>query len=223
MAVISDLAALAEIVDRHPLVTIVGPGGVGKTALAREVVRSRGPAHSGGVRVVELAAVADASAVPDAVVTALGLTSDGSPALAVLRRARFMDLIVLLDNCEHVLDAVCDVLDAVLGGEQPALRVVATSRELLGMPAEQAGRWNRWTVRSPIRPAQQFFRRRADASRPGAVTAADEDTISAIVRRLDGLPLAIELAAAQVATLGIADVGEQMKGGKSVAPVPPRW
>ena len=78
----ADLAALAEIVAREPLVTIVGPGGVGKTALAREVAHRRGAAHSGGVRVVELAAITDAAAVPDAVVTALGLTSDGSPALA---------------------------------------------------------------------------------------------------------------------------------------------
>ena len=77
----ADLAALAEIIDRQPLVTIVGPGGVGKTALAREVAHRRGAAHSGGVRVVELAAITDAAAVPDAVVTALGLTSDGSPAL----------------------------------------------------------------------------------------------------------------------------------------------
>lgn len=208
----TDLTALADAVDRHTLVTIVGPGGVGKTALAREVARRRAAAHTGGARVVELAAVTDASAVPDALVTALGLTSDGSPPLQLLRRARFMDLVVLLDNCEHVLDAVCEVLDAVLGPEPSTLRVIATSRELLGMPAENA-----W----PLEPldhsradsaAQRFFRRRADAARPGAVSDADAETVSGIVRRLDGLPLAIELAAAQVATLGIADVGEQLEG-----------
>ena len=120
-----DLAELAEIVDRQPLVTIVGPGGVGKTALAREVTRRRASAHGGGVRVVELAAVTDASAVPDAVVTALGLTSDGGSALTILRRARIMDLVVLLDNCEHVLDAVCEVVEAMLGHEP---RPCASSR-----------------------------------------------------------------------------------------------
>ena len=206
-----DLAALAEIVDRQPLVTIVGPGGVGKTALAREVTRRRASAHGGGVRVVELAAVTDASAVPDAVVTALGLTSDGGAAVALLRRARFMDLVVLLDNCEHVLDAVCEVLDAVLGPGSSTLRVVATSRELIGMPAEYAWPLEPLDCSRPDSPAQQFFCRRADASRPGAVTGADQDTITAIVRRLDGLPLAIELAAAQVATLGLADLGEQIE------------
>ena len=90
------------------------------------------PAHSGGVRVVELAAVTDASAVADVVVTALGLTSDGGAPLTALRGARFMDLVVLLDNCEHVLDAVCDVLQAMLPTEPSALRVVATSREAAG-------------------------------------------------------------------------------------------
>ena len=206
-----DLAALAEIVDRQPLVTIVGPAGVGKTALAREVTRRRGSAHSGGVRVVELAAIIEAPAVPEAVVTALGLTSDGSPALTLLRRARFMDLVVLLDNCEHVLDAVCEVLDAMLGHEPSTLRVVATSRELLGMPAEHSWPLEPLDCSQPDSPAQQFFRRRAEASRPGAVTWADEDAVTAIVRRLDGLPLAIELAAAQIATLGIADVSEQIE------------
>lgn len=206
------LTALADVVARHPLVTIVGPGGVGKTALAREVVRRRATAHSGGARVVELAAVTDASAVPDALVTALGLTSDGSPPLQLLRRARFMDLVILLDNCEHVLDTICDVLDAVLGPEPSTLRVIATSRELIGMPAEHAWRLEPLDCSSVDSAAQRFFRRRADAARPGAVSDADAEVVTGIVRRLDGLPLAIELAAAQVATLGIADLGEQLEG-----------
>ena len=205
-----DLVALAGIVDRWHLVTIVGPGGVGKTTLAREVTRHRAPAHSGGVRVIELAAVTDASAVADVVVTALGLTSDGGAPLTALRRARFMDLVVLLDNCEHVLDAVCDVLHAMLPAEPSALRVVATSRELLGMPGEHAWPLSPLDCSEPDSPAQRFFVRQADAARPGMVTAADAAEITAIVRRLDGLPLAIELAAAQVAALGIADLAEQI-------------
>ncbi len=205
-----DLAALAGIIDRRQLVTIVGPGGVGKTTLAREVTRRRAAAHSGGVRVIELAAVTDASAVADVVVTALGLTSDGGAPLTALRRAGFMELVVLLDNCEHVLDAVCDVLQAMLPTEPSALRVVATSRELLGMPGEHAWPLAPLDCSEPDSPAQRFFARQAEAVRPGMVTAADAAAITAIVRRLDGLPLAIELAAAQVAALGVADLAEQI-------------
>ena len=208
----TDLATLADVVERERLTTIVGPGGVGKTALARELVRQRGIAHSGGVRIVELAAVADASAVPDAVVTALGLTSDGSPALSVLRRARLMDVVVLLDNCEHVLDAACEVLDAVLGPEPAALRVVATSRELVGMPGECAWPLEPLDCTDGDSAAQRFFRRRAAAARPGSLTDTDDDAVTGIVRRLDGLPLAIELAAAQIATLGVTDLAEQLDG-----------
>jgi predicted ATPase len=109
-----------------------------------------------------------------------------------------------------VPDAVCDVLDAMQGAEASVLRVVATSRELLRMPREHAWPLAPLDCSRPDSPAQRFFVRRAEAARPGAVSGADEAAISAIVRRLDGLPLAIELAAAQVATLGIADLGEQI-------------
>ena len=88
---------------------------------------------------------------------------------------------------------------------------MTTSRELVGMPAEHAWPLQPLDCSEPDSAAQQFFRRRAEASRPGAVTGSDESTITEIVRRLDGLPLAIELAAAQVATLGIADLGEQIE------------
>jgi predicted ATPase/DNA-binding SARP family transcriptional activator len=206
-----DLAALEEIVERRPLVTIIGPGGVGKTTLAREVTRRRAPEHSGGVRVVELAALTDASAVPDAIVTALGLTSDGGSALSTLRKARSLDIVVLLDNCEHVLEAVCDVLGAMLPSEPSALRVVATSRELLGMPGEHAWPLSPLDCSAPDSPAQRVFRLRADAVRPGGVSVGDNAAITAIVRQLDGLPLAIELAAAQVATMGVADLAEQIQ------------
>jgi predicted ATPase len=121
-----------------------------------------------------------------------------------------MDLVVLLDNCEHVLDVVCDVLHSMVPAEPSSLRIVATSRELLGMPGEHAWPLKPLDCSRPDSAAQRFFARQADAARPGMVTAADAEAITAIVQRLDGLPLAIELAVAQVAALGVADLAEQI-------------
>lgn len=213
-----DLATLGSLLDTEPLITIVGPGGVGKTALAHEVARRRARSHGGGARVIELAAIDDPSAVPDAVVTALGLAGDGGDAFALLRRARSMDVVVLMDNCEHLLDPVCDVLDAVLGHGPTHLRVIATSRQLLDMPTERAWPLAPLDCSRPDAPAQGYFRRRAEACRPGSVAPGDDELVTRIVQRLDGLPLAIELAAAQVASLGLGEVADQIDTSMAAHP-----
>ena len=186
------------------LLTLTGPGGVGKTRLALQVATAVAGRFPDGVAVCELAAVADADAVAPAVATALGiqprpdLTVEAS--LAEVLRPRRMLLVV--DNCEHVVDAAASVL-AALVGSCPHVTLLATSRERLAIEGERV-----WPV-APLPPeaAIELFCDRARAVRPevdwGQVAGSD---IAEICRRLDGLPLAIELAAAQAVAMNPADL-----------------
>ncbi|WP_017626202.1 BTAD domain-containing putative transcriptional regulator [Nocardiopsis chromatogenes] len=190
-------------------VTVTGPGGVGKTRLALDVARSSAGDFPDGVWVVELAGLdraSSASDVAERVVTALGLC-DGAADEDVDDLAQWcrgaLDgrrCLVVLDNCEHVLDAVADLVAAVSAAD--GVRTVVTAQEALGIPGE--------TV-LPLAPlpdadAVRLFAERARAAEPGfAVTAHNAQDVAAICRRLDGIPLAIELVAARMRSLTPAE------------------
>jgi predicted ATPase/class 3 adenylate cyclase len=209
----ADIAAVGELLDRERLVTLTGPGGTGKTRLALQVAAERLARHGDGAFVVELAAVSDPALVASAIATALHLREGADRPIAevVSEWLRERDLLLVLDNFEHVLDAAPFV--TTLLGAAPQLRVVATSRAPLRVQGEHE---------YPVQPLRvpdvrhlpslgqlsQFegvslFIERAQAVRPEfAVTEASAPAIAEIVARLDGLPLAIELAAAKCRLLG---------------------
>ncbi len=223
-----DLAALVEAVGSANLVTLVGPGGVGKTTLALEAARHVADQRLDGAWFVDLAGVdrgrasATADVVADAVTATLAIrqvTDSPPPAPSVARLGaalRGHEALLILDNCEHVVDAAAAVADRVLR-EAPGVTLVATSREPLGVPGEVVQAVSPLAVPDPRdqrRPevvaqaeAVRLFVARARAA--GAATEVEAWTaplIGTLCRRLDGLPLAIELAATRVPALGLSEV-----------------
>ncbi|WP_411100161.1 BTAD domain-containing putative transcriptional regulator [Streptomyces sp. x-45] len=208
----NELDALRSDLRGSRLVTLTGPGGSGKTRLAEEVAAGLDQAW-----LVELAPLDRPEAVPGAVVNALGLretvlltgdrpaVQDDPVALLVEYCSRRSRLLVL-DNCEHVIGAAARLAETLLT-RCPGLTVLATSREPLGVPGE--------SVRpvEPLTPEQAFrlFTARASAVRPDAdVVLRDEEAVAEICRRLDGLPLAIELAAARLRLLTPREIADRL-------------
>ncbi|BAJ28173.1 MULTISPECIES: BTAD domain-containing putative transcriptional regulator [Kitasatospora] len=206
-----ELGAVADALAAGRLTTLTGPGGSGKTRLSVEAGRREQDAARwpGGVWQVELAPLEDPAAVPDAVASALGLRetvlhTGGAVAEAIegTRKdpvSRLVDhlgrrrVLLLLDNCEHVVQAAADLADRLLA-DCPGVTVLATSREPLGVPGEAV---------LPVEPlpdpaALRLLAERGAAARPGFRTDQDPEACAEVCRRLDGLPLAIELAAARL-------------------------
>jgi predicted ATPase len=210
----SEVAEVQAAVKAHRLVTLTGVGGVGKTRLVLEVAARLVDEFPDGVWVFELAAVTDSAAIPDAVAAVLGITQQPgktvseSVAAALEGRVRLL----VFDNCEHVLGAAADLIDAILGASATT-KIVATSREGLGVADEQL-----WPVPSldvgagVDSAAVALFVERAQHVSPHFRLGDDGESAAVveICRRLDGIPLAIELAAARMAAMTAGEVRDRL-------------
>jgi predicted ATPase/DNA-binding winged helix-turn-helix (wHTH) protein len=208
----ADVAAIGALLAQHAIVSIVGAGGIGKTRVAHAVADALRDTFEDGVRIVEFAPVSDTRLVVPEVARALGIQQTATPAdlvetiVAALAGRR---LLVLLDNCEHVLDAVADFVDA-LSRAAGGVRVLVTSQEPLKTTLEHVFRMGPLAVPADAQRADwqdhgavQLFTSRARAADPRFTGGGHAESIVEICRRLDGIPLALELAAARVPLLGV--------------------
>ncbi|MFZ0906328.1 MAG: adenylate/guanylate cyclase domain-containing protein, partial [Mycobacterium sp.] len=201
----TELTQLRELLAHNRLVTVSGAGGAGKTRLAIQLAAQLTGEFGDGVWYVDLAPITDPNLVPVTVARALGLPDQPGRSTmdTLLQFVRDRQLLVVLDNCEHLLDASADLVVALLSAA-PGLTMLATSREAIGVAGEVS-----WRVPSLslADEAIELFTDRARHARPGfAVTDDNAATVGEICARLDGVPLAIELAAARVRALSLAEI-----------------
>jgi predicted ATPase/class 3 adenylate cyclase len=203
-----ELERLAAALPLRHLVTLTGVGGVGKTRLAVEAARSAGAEFPDGAWLCELAPVAEPSAVAHVVGTTLAVRlQEGLSMLdSVVDALRGRRLLLVLDNCEHLLDDAADLAERITAS-CPTVTVLATSREPLGVPGEWV-----WAVPSLDAEGEgvELFCDRAAAAGAFAPSEQDAAVIAGICARLDGIPLAIELAAARVRSMTVGDLAERL-------------
>ena len=234
-----ELAAVTELLGTSRLVTVVGGGGLGKTRLAIEVGRRSQPAFPEGVAFLPLAGLTDPHLLPAHVAELLGVdnsTAAAGATAAVAAHLAAAELLLVLDNCEHLVDPAAQLAQALL--EQcPRLRILATSRQRLGIVGEVV--WRIPSLAAPEEgspagasleqyPAARLLLERLEMVRPGfrAEGPADAAAIAQICRRLDGIPLALELAAARAAHLTVEEIAVRLddrfrlltSGSRSVLP-----
>ncbi|MFJ4098905.1 BTAD domain-containing putative transcriptional regulator [Amycolatopsis japonica] len=220
-----DVAKVRELVAEHRLTTLIGPGGSGKTRLATETARTVLGDLPDGAWLVELAAIGPDDDVAQATLAALGLrdallgdSSNAEPADRVVAAIRDREVLLILDNCEHVIEAAAAFAHRVLG-ECRRLRILATSREPLGITGETL--WHVVPLAVPDRhaapgeieasPAVRLLRDRASAVRKDFVADKSTlDTMARVCRILDGMPLAIELAAARLRTMSVEQLANRL-------------
>ncbi len=214
---VRELAELRALVPGTRALTLCGAGGIGKTRLATRLLRELAPGYADGAWMVELADLRQPDLVASRIAAVIGVSEEpGRPVLATLADAlRSRRLLLGLDTCEHLIDACAQVCQRLLAAS-PGLRVIATSREPLRVAAETA--WPVPPLSLPAAASDQassdavsLFSDRAAAARPGfAVTSANARAVNEICRSLDGLPLAIELAAAWVRALTVEQIASRL-------------
>ena len=200
-----EIKHVQQLMSEHRLVTLTGAGGAGKTRLSLEIAAQRANEHPHGIWFIDLAPITDPDTVAITAARSLGLPDQSGPS-AVETLIRFIGerrIMVVLDNCEHLVDASARLVTALLIA-CPGLTVLATSREPIGVSGEVT-----WRVPSlsTADDAVELFTDRARCVRPDfTVTEESIATVTEICRRLDGMPLAIELAAARVRALSLDDI-----------------
>src|SRR5271166_5394017 len=210
----SEVAEVESAVKAHRLITLTGVGGVGKTRLALEVAGRLADEFPDGVWFFELAAVTDPAAIPDAVAAVMGITQQPgktvteSVASALEGRVRLL----VIDNCEHVLDAAADLIEAILA-HSATVTILATSREGLGVSEKRLWRVPSLDVNSGTESAAvNLFVDRAQSvvSDFSLAQPGEADAVVEICQRLDGIPLAIELAASRMASMTASEMRDRL-------------
>ena len=217
-----ELEEVRKLLRGSRLLTVTGAGGSGKTRLALQAVADMGDTFPDGTWLIELAPVTDPDQVATAVAGACGAVQEGELSItdALVNRLRGRSALLVFDNCEHLIEAVADLVDELFG-QLPDLIVVATSRELLGVGGEVAFALRSLSMpgRSDSPPpgelarydAVRLFVERGTASQPAfRLTSDNSDTVLEICRRLDGMPLALELAAARLRTFTPGQIADNL-------------
>jgi len=218
----ADISALSDALAHSRLVTLHGPGGIGKTRVAQEVARRYAGAQAGGVWFVDLSALSEAPQLATAIANAANLqlgVTEKDASVELLRALAPRDMLLVLDNCEHLTLAVGRLVQAMQGAA-PGLRVLVTSQELLRIPGELAFGLEPLAIPPPglaFNVAQGYsalrlleYRARS-VDRRFTLSASNLPVATDLVRRLDGNPLAIEMAAARIPLLGLETLASRLE------------